>query len=76
MLKSGSLLLAMRRAPALKEVVMKKTVKKLTLHRETLRALSDLRLVVGGADSERTVCATGCVTNCVACNFTAGTNCC
>jgi hypothetical protein len=34
-----------------KETVMKKTVKKLTLHRETLSALSDLRLVVGAVDT-------------------------
>jgi hypothetical protein len=54
---------------------MKKTVKKLTLHRETLRSLADLRPVVGGATA-KTVCATACVTNCLACNFTDGTNCC
>ena len=54
---------------------MKKTIKKLTLHRETLSALSDLRQVLGGATA-RTVCATGCATNCAACNFSLGTNCC
>lgn len=54
---------------------MKKKVKKLTLHRETLSALSDLRQVVGAATA-KTVCATACITNCLACNFTPGTNCC
>jgi hypothetical protein len=54
---------------------MKKMVRKLTLHRETLCALADLRLVVG-ANTDRTVCVTGCVTNCAICNFSAGTNCC
>jgi len=46
---------------------MKKTIKKLTLHRETLSALSDLRQVVGAATA-RTVCATGCASNCFVCN--------
>jgi len=47
----------------------KKLVKKLTLNRETLRALTDLQLVIGGVDTERTVCATGCATNCpIVCN--------
>ena len=55
---------------------MKKTVKKLTLHRETLSALSDLRLVVGAVATARTVCATACATNCAACYFSDGTNCC
>jgi hypothetical protein len=54
---------------------MKKTVKKLTLHRETLSALSDLRPVVGAATA-KTVCATACVTNCAGCYVTLGTNCC
>lgn len=54
---------------------MKKMVKKLTLHRETVCALSDLRQVVGAA-TEKTVCATGCVTNCLICNATMGTRCC
>jgi len=54
---------------------MKKTVKKLTLHRETLRGLSDLRPVFGGATA-KTVCATACITNCAGCFVTAGTNCC
>ena len=54
---------------------MNKTVKKLTLHRETLRALSDLHLVVGGIHTERTECSR-CLTICLACNLTAGTNCC
>jgi hypothetical protein len=55
---------------------MKKTVKKLTLHRETLSALSDLRLVVGAVATAKTVCATACVTNCAGCYVTVGTNCC
>ena len=60
---------------------MKKTVKKLTLHRETLSALSDLHLAVGAvntetANTDRTVCVTGCVTNCAApCNLSARTGC-
>ncbi len=54
---------------------MKKKIKKLTLHRETLCALSDLRPVVGGATA-KTVCATACITNCFACNLSDGTNCC
>jgi hypothetical protein len=53
---------------------MKKKIKKLTLHRETLCSLAELRQVVGA--SVKTVCGTQCVTNCVACNFTQGTNCC
>lgn len=48
---------------------MKKTVKKLTLHRETLSALTDLRQVVGGATA-KTVCATACATNCLKCTTT------
>jgi hypothetical protein len=67
----------MRRALALKEVLMKKTIKKLTLHRETLCALTtDLHEVVGAVATAKTVCATACVTNCAACYFTPGTNCC
>ena len=54
---------------------MKKSIKKLTLHRETLCALSDLRSVDGGATG-KTVCGTYCVTNCLACNFSEGSNCC
>ena len=54
---------------------MKKTVKKLSLYRETLHALADLRPVVGGATA-RTVCVTACYTGCLACNFTDGTSCC
>lgn len=54
---------------------MKKAIKKLTLHRETLCTLSELRLADGGATG-KTVCATQCVTNCVACNFSLGSNCC
>lgn len=54
---------------------MKKKLKKLTLHRETLHSLEDLRNVEGGV-WEKTVNATQCVTNCAACNFTPGTNCC
>jgi hypothetical protein len=55
---------------------MKKTVKKLTLHRETLRGLSDLRPVVGGATYGPTVCVTVCLTNCLACNITLKSSCC
>jgi len=54
---------------------MKKRLKKLTLHRETLHSLEDLRSVVGEA-WVKTVDATYCVSNCAACNFTPGTNCC
>lgn len=55
---------------------MKKKVKKLTLHRETLCALSNLRLAVGAVDTARTVCATGCATNCpAACNASGWPNC-
>jgi hypothetical protein len=54
---------------------MKKSIKKLTLHRETLCNLSDLGSVAGGATG-KTDCATYCVTNCPACNFTPGSNCC
>ncbi len=54
---------------------MKKKVKKLTLHRETLSALSDLHQVLGAA-SAKTVCATACVSNCPGCYLTPGTNCC
>jgi hypothetical protein len=53
---------------------MKKMVKKLTLHRETVCALSDLRSVIGAVDTQaRTVCFTGCVSNCPNC---AGTRAC
>jgi len=54
---------------------MKKTVKKLTLNRETLSTLSNLRQVLGAATA-KTVCATACVTNCGGCYITPGTNCC
>lgn len=54
---------------------MKKGFKKLTLHRETLCSLEDL-LAVKGAATEKTVCATLCVTNCAACNFTMTRICC
>jgi hypothetical protein len=54
---------------------MKKWPKKLTLHRETLCSLEDPRRVVGGF-AVKTVDVTLCVTNCPACNLTAGTNCC
>lgn len=47
---------------------MRKSLKKLTLSRETLCSLNDLRHVAG--DSQRTVCATGCATYCAACNLT------
>jgi len=55
--------------PTPKEALMKKKVKKLTLHRETLSALSDLRQVLGAATA-KTVCATACATNCLACTTT------
>lgn len=54
---------------------MKKSIKRLTLHRETLCALADLRQVLGAA-WVKTVDATACVTNCPGCNTTLGTNCC
>lgn len=58
---------------------MKKTLKKLTLHRETLCSLNDLRQVAGEAATLKTICATACYTNCAACNLTisvcAGQNC-
>lgn len=48
---------------------MKKGLKKLTLHRETLFSLEDSRLVVGGAFAPvKTVDATACVSNCPICN--------
>jgi hypothetical protein len=53
---------------------MKKRTKKLTLHRETLCALQELQVIVGGV--VKTVDATQCVTNCFACNLSLGTNCC
>ena len=77
MLKFTDPLLAMWQAPALQEVLMKKKrLKKLTIHRETLCALSDLHLAVGAVDTLRTVCATGCATNCplTVCG-TSGLNC-
>jgi hypothetical protein len=47
---------------------MKKMIKKLTLNRETVCALSDLRSVVGAVNTQaKTVCATACVTNCAIC---------
>lgn len=52
----------------------KRSIKKLTLHRDTLCSLEELRRVVGEA-TDRTVCATGCVTNCAICNFSYDTNC-
>lgn len=49
---------------------MKKRVKKLTLHRETVCSLEDLRRTTGQAYTlDRTICVTGCVTNCAICNF-------
>lgn len=47
---------------------MKKKVKKLKLHRETVCSLEDLNGVAGGVYTEKTVCATACVTNCAICN--------
>lgn len=52
----------------------KRSIKKLTLHRDTLCSLEELRRVVGEA-TDRTVCATGCATNCAICNFSYDTNC-
>lgn len=47
---------------------MKKRVKKLTLHRETVCSLEDLRRTTGEVGTYKTVCATACVTNCAICN--------
>jgi hypothetical protein len=50
---------------------MKKMVKKLTLHRETVCALSDLRSAIGAVDTQaKTVCFTLCQSNCVNCTGT------
>lgn len=61
---------------------MQKRIKKLTLHRETLRSLSDLGLAAGAvqtevcANTDRTICVTGCVSNCPAiCNASIATAC-
>lgn len=54
---------------------MKKKLKKLTLHRETLCSLEDLRSIVGEA-WVKTVDATACVSNCAACYYTPASNCC
>lgn len=61
---------------------MQKKIKKLTLHRETLCSLSDLGLAVGAvqtevcANTDRTMCVTGCVSNCPAiCNTSLATAC-
>jgi hypothetical protein len=64
----------MRAAPR-QEIDMKKSLRKLTLYRETLVALEDSRRVVGGA-WVKTVDATACVTNCAGCYGTALSNCC
>jgi len=48
---------------------MKKSLKKIALHRESLRSLDDLSTAIGGAPV-RTVDITGCVTNCLACSYT------
>jgi hypothetical protein len=50
------------------EIEMKKSLKKLTLHRETVCSLNDLCSAAGGVYTEKTVCATACVTNCAMCN--------
>lgn len=55
---------------------MKKKLKKLTLHRETLCSLADLQHVVGAATYDKTLCVTQCVTNCPACDATVRTSCC
>ena len=55
---------------------MKKLPKKLKLAKETLRSLESESLEnVLGAATEKTVCATLCITNCAACNFTVRTVC-
>ncbi len=54
---------------------MKKSLRKLTLDRETLLALEDSRRVAGGA-WVKTVDATACVSNCAGCYITALSNCC
>jgi hypothetical protein len=47
---------------------MKRRTKKLTLAKETLRSLKTESLKnVFGAASEKTVCATYCITNCPTC---------
>ena len=50
---------------------MQKKIKKLTLPRETLCSLSDPGVAVGagrteGVNTDRTICVTGCVSNCPA----------
>ena len=55
---------------------MKKRLKKLTIHRETLCSLDNLRTVAGEAAWVKTVDATYCVSNCPPCYFTPATNCC
>lgn len=52
---------------------MKKGLKKLTLHRETLLSFEDSRRVAGG---EKTIDATYCVSNCPICYRTELSNCC
>lgn len=61
---------------------MQKRTKKMTLHRETLGSLSGLDLAVGAvqteicANTDRTMCVTGCVSNCPAvCNNSLVTAC-
>lgn len=50
---------------------MKKLSKKLKLAKETLRSLEAISMAnVLGAATEKTVCATACITNCAACNIT------
>ena len=48
---------------------MKKGLKKLTLHRETLRSLEDASAVIGGAPV-KTRDVTACVSNCLGCSVT------
>lgn len=49
---------------------MKKKVRKLALGRETLRSLESLSQIAGAVATEKTVCATYCVSNCPICEPT------
>ena len=46
---------------------MRKKMRKLALGRETLRDLEDLSQLAGAVATEKTVCATYCVSNCPIC---------
>lgn len=52
---------------------MKKNLRKLTLHRETLLSMEDFRHVAGGL---KTIDATYCISNCPPCYRTELSNCC